>query len=45
MVKTKIREVTIKESKGSFHLFGSKDDPDEKYDFDGISSLKQLLSL
>ncbi len=44
MTRTKIREVTIKESKGSFHLFGSKEKIDEKYDFDGLSSLKQLLS-
>ena len=45
MTKTKIREVVIKESKGSFSLFGNKENSDEEYDFDGLSSLKQLLSL
>ncbi len=44
MSKTKVREVFIKESKGGFSLFGSKDDPEEDYDFDGLSSLKKLLS-
>jgi predicted transcriptional regulator len=44
MTKTKVREVVIKESRGSFNLFGIKESIDEKYDFDGLSSLKQLLS-
>lgn len=41
MSKTKIREVVIKESKGSFGLFSQKGD---EYDFDGLSSLKKILS-
>jgi predicted transcriptional regulator len=41
MSKTKIREVVIKESKGSFGLFSNKN---EEYDFDGLSSLKKILS-
>lgn len=44
MTKTKIREVTIKESKGGFFLFGNKENFNSKYDFDGLSSLRQLLS-
>lgn len=40
MVK-KIREVTIKESTGSFNLFKS-DNSD--YDFDGLDSLRKILS-
>ena len=44
MVKIKTREVYLKESKGNFSLFGSKGEADEEYDFDGISSLKKILS-
>ncbi len=44
MAKTKVREVTIKESKGSFNLFGAKALSKKDYDFDGLSALKQLLS-
>jgi predicted transcriptional regulator len=44
MTKTKVREVLIKESKGGFTLFGSKEEEKEEYDFDGLSSLKKLLS-
>jgi len=40
MTKIKVREVTIKESGGAFGLFKGK----EKYDFDGLSSLRQILS-
>ncbi|MCR4327148.1 MAG: hypothetical protein NUV46_01035 [Nanoarchaeota archaeon] len=40
MVKTKIREVLLKESEGSFIFIKGK----EKYNFDGISSLKKVLS-
>jgi predicted transcriptional regulator len=41
MAKTKIREITITESKGAFSLFKkSKTD----YDFEGILALRQLLS-
>ena len=40
MPKTKTREITIKESKGTFSLFKSS----KKYDFSGILALRQLLS-
>jgi predicted transcriptional regulator len=43
MAKTKVREVTIKESKGSFSIFSSGSSKGE-YDFDGLSALRQLLS-
>ncbi len=41
--RTKTREITIKESHGTFSLFriGSST---SKYDFSGISALRQLLS-
>jgi len=39
--KTKIREITITESKGAFSIFGrGKKD----YDYSGVLALKQLLS-
>ncbi len=44
MVKTKTREVTIKESKGSFSIFSSSPEKEGKYDFDGLTALRQLLS-
>jgi predicted transcriptional regulator len=37
------REITIKESKGTFSLF-KKTTKDKGYDFSGISSLRQLLN-
>ena len=40
MVKVKVREVLIKESGGSFIFLKGK----EKYNFDGLSSLKKILS-
>lgn len=40
MTKTKVREVLLKESEGSFIFLKGK----EKYDFDGLSSLKKILS-
>ncbi|PJE81851.1 hypothetical protein COU58_00295 [Candidatus Pacearchaeota archaeon CG10_big_fil_rev_8_21_14_0_10_32_42] len=40
MTKTKIREVLIKESEGNYVFLKGK----EKYNFDGISSLKKILS-
>ena len=40
MAKTKIREVSIRESGGTFKFLKGK----EKYDFDGLSSLRQILS-
>jgi len=43
---TKIREVTIRESTGKFSLFSKnpKDVSKESYDFDGLDSLRKLLS-
>lgn len=43
MVK-KTREVTIKEVKGTFDLIRSSIPKEGNYDFDGLSSLKKLLS-
>lgn len=42
----KIREVTIRESSGAFSLFskGPKKVTKESYDFDGLDSLRKLLS-
>lgn len=43
MPTQKIREITITESKGAFSLL--KNTPDsKKYDFSGISALRQILS-
>lgn len=44
MAKTKTREITIRESKGTFSLFKSTGFSKDKYDFSGILSLRQLLS-
>jgi predicted transcriptional regulator len=44
MAKTKIREITIKESKGAFSIFKSSEISKESYDFSGILALRQLLS-
>jgi predicted transcriptional regulator len=43
MSKARIREITIRESKGNF-FFDNKSFKKEDYDFDGLSSLKKLLS-
>lgn len=43
MPKTKIREITIVEEKGMFSIFKSSDKKN-KYDFEGISLLKKILS-
>ena len=40
---TKTREITIIQSKGAFSLFKKQGSP-KKYDFEGIASLKKLLS-
>ncbi len=40
MSRTKIREVILRESSGTFGFLKGKGD----YDFDGLSSLRQLLS-
>lgn len=39
-----VREITIKESKGTFSIFKKTPNNKEKYDFSGISALRQLLS-
>jgi len=44
MAKTKIREVTIMESKGAFSLFKKSGTTKKDFDFEGILSLRQLLS-
>ncbi|MEA3414321.1 MAG: hypothetical protein U9Q99_02235 [Nanoarchaeota archaeon] len=44
MTKTKVREVFIRESKGDFKLFRQNKVPDEEYNFDGLSTLKRVLS-
>jgi predicted transcriptional regulator len=44
MAKTKTREITIKESKGTFSIFRSSDVSKDSYDFSGILALRQLLS-
>jgi predicted transcriptional regulator len=43
MTKSKIREIFIRESKGNF-FFDNKQFEKKDYDFDGLSSLKKLLS-
>lgn len=42
MAKTKIREITLVEAKGTFNIFSK--DTSKKYDFDSLSSLRQLFS-
>jgi len=42
--KVKIREVTIRESKGTFSLFRKKGISKKDYDFSGILALRQMLS-
>ena len=42
--KTKIREVTIKESKGTFSLFKKSGISKQDFNFEGIFALRQLLS-
>ena len=44
MSRTKIRDITIKESKGSFFIFGKSKISKKDYDFSGIQALRQLLS-
>jgi predicted transcriptional regulator len=44
MVKSKIREITIKESKNGFNIFKTSGIAKEDYDFDGLSALRSLLS-
>ena len=44
MPKTKIREITITESKGAFSIFKKPQTAKQDYDFSGILALRQLLS-
>ena len=44
MAKTKIREITISESQGTFSIFKKLGISKNDYDFEGISALRQLLS-
>lgn len=44
MTKSKIREITITETKGGFSLFGQSIFSKEDYDFEGLLALKRLLS-
>ena len=44
MAKSKIREVTIFESKGAFSMFKKQEIAKEDFDFEGISALRSLLS-
>ncbi|MCA9487978.1 MAG: hypothetical protein KC516_03385 [Nanoarchaeota archaeon] len=40
----KVREITIRESKGTFSVFSKTGVSKENYNFDGISALRNLLS-
>ena len=42
--RIKIREITLRESKGTFSLFKKKGITKKDYDFSGILALRQLLS-
>lgn len=44
MAKTKIREITIKERKGTFSIFGKSGISKKDYNFSGMLALRQLLS-
>jgi len=44
MTKSKVREITIRESKGSFGLFQKQGISKKEYDFEGLMALRQLLS-
>lgn len=44
MAKSKIREITITESKGAFSIFRKPKNSKKGYDFEGILALRQLLS-
>ena len=43
-MKTKTREILIKESKGAFSIFSKPGNSKKDYNFEGISALRQLLS-
>lgn len=44
MAKSKVREVVIRESRGAFSIFEDKNVTKGSYNFDGLDSLRQLLS-
>ena len=44
MAKSKVREITIRESKGAFSMFRKSKTSKKGYDFSGILALRQLLS-
>jgi len=44
MTKSRIREITIKESKGAFSIFKKSKISKKDYDFSGMQALRQLLS-
>ena len=44
MAKTKTREITIQESKGTFTLFKKSGHSKADYDFSGMLALRQILS-
>ncbi len=44
MPKTKVREITIKESKGTFSIFKKTGFAKKDFDFEGLKVLRNLLS-
>lgn len=44
MPKTKVREITIDESKGTFNIFKKSSISKEDFDFDGLGALRNLLT-
>jgi len=44
MPKTRVREINIKESKGTFSIFKKQKSSKNNYDFSGVLALRQLLS-
>lgn len=44
MAKSKVREITITQSKGAFSIFKKAGTSKKDYDFEGLSVVRQLLS-
>jgi len=44
MPKSRTREITLKESKGTFSIFKKTKSSKKDYDFSGVLALRQLLS-
>jgi len=44
MPKTKTREITIKETKGTFSILKKSGSSKKSYDFEGLLALRQLIS-